>query len=595
MTAEATNTERAALTISIEAIIYLVIGLAALGLRATALGAAPLDDFEAQQVMMAWRSLGSITISPAVMGGVSLSMGLMGPSEAAARAVPMLAGMALVFAPLAFRRTIGRLPAVLTSALLAISPVAVASSRRVDGTTMAALCLAGALAFLAQPRRRWSGLLTGICVGLALACDYSAPVGLLTAGLGVGFALATDDRDGVFHSAWRTWRADFHPTQLVLGIIGAITVGGTLFYFYPPGFGAVADHLGLFITGIVRRVPGTPAPGTILGLYEPLVVGFGLMGAWIASQSNEPWQRFVSGWGVVAVLAAFLYQGAQPPHALWAILPLGVLAGLTIQSLLTDPRGGRPRDRWALGVTILLITMMALANLTNYLRQPHYITLDQFGLSSDVAVELVLSIMFFLLVWVVWLIFASQISPRHAWGGLGIGAMLLGILVTVSHSTSLAVARATDPYELWNVLPTQRELVLMVETAEEVSRMQTGTPHEIDIVVQGLPNGMIGWALRDFENVAFLEAVSPNVTASMVITPADTRNPTLGSDYVGQDFTVARAWEPTWADANQFLLWLFYRERPTPPQEYRLILWVQEDIYRLLPNELQRMDLETEG
>jgi hypothetical protein len=595
MTAEAKQPERAALTLSIEAILYLVIGMAAFGLRAASLGAAPLDESEAQQVMMAWRSLGSTTISPAVMGGVSLSVGLIGPSEAAARLTPMLAGMVLVFMPLAFRRTMGRLPALLTSALLAISPIAAASARRVDGTTMAVLCLAGTLAFLAQPRRAWSLLGAGICVGLSLACDYSAPLGLLTAGLGLGFALVTDDRNGVFRQAWQAWRADFHPAQLALGFIGAITVGGTLFYFYPLGLGAVADHLGLFVTGILHREPGMPVLGAILGLYEPLVVIFGLVGAWIASQSDEPWQRFVSGWGVVAVLVVLLYPGARPPHALWVILPLVVLAGLTIQTLLTGRHNGQPRDRWGMGIAILLITIMALANLANHLRQPHLFTFDRWGLSFTVSVELVLSLMFFLLDVVVWLIFASQISPRHAWGGLGIGVMLLSSAATVSNAFGLAFDRATDPYELWNALPAQPEVRLLVETAEEVSRMQTGTPHEIDIVVQDSSNGVIGWALRDFENVMFMEAVSPNVTASMVITPADTRNPTLGSDYVGQDFALARAWEPTWADANQFLLWLFYREGSTLPQEHRYILWVQEDIYRLLPNELQHTDLTPES
>jgi predicted membrane-bound mannosyltransferase len=595
MVQEARQTEPAALFISIETVLYLAIGLVALGLRAFALGAAPLSELEAQQIMMAWRSLGNTTISPIVMGSVALSLNLFGPSEATARLMPMVAGMALVFMPLAFRRTTGRSPAILISAFLAISPVAVASSRQVGGTAMAALCLLGMLAFLVHPRRPRAMLFAGICLGLSLACDFSALLGLLTIGLGLAFAIATDDQDGIFREAWQDWRSGFRLTQLVLGIIGAVAIGGTLFYFYPPGFGAVADHLARFASGILQREPGMPALSAVIGLYEPLIVVFGLIGAWLASQSNEPWQRFVSGWSVMAVLVMLIYPGSRPPHALWTILPLSTLAALTVQMLLISPRSGQPKERWGLGITIFLISTMALANLTRHIREPHMVTFEEFGLSFTVSMELVLFIMFVILIQVVWLIFSTQLSPPHAWGGAGIAVMLLGILATISHAASLATARATDPHELWNVLPAQRETALMIETAEEVSRMTEGAPHEVGIVVQGHPNGMIGWALRDFENVTFVEAVSPNVTAPMVITPADTRNPTLGSDYVGQDFAVARAWTPTWADANQFLLWLIYREGATPPEEYRFILWIQEDIYRLLPNELQRIELEAES
>lgn len=597
MTIEARRAESASLTISIETIIYLIIGLAAMGLRSAALGATPLDEFEAQQAMMAWRSIGNIPISPVLMGAISMSVSLIGASEAAVRLMPMLSGMALVFMPLAFRRTMGRLPTLLTSALLAISPVAVASSRRVDGTVMAALCFVGMLACLARPRpqRTLSALLAGISLGLSLACDYSTPLALLTMGLGLGFALVTDDQNRTFRQAWIAWRADFRPVQLMLGIVGATMVGGTLFFFYPSGLSAIANHLEHFVTGILHREAGMPPLSAILGLYEPLIVGFGLIGAWLTVQSDDPWKRFVSAWGVATALVMLVYPGTRPPHALWAVLPLTVLAGLTIQTLLTDAHDKLPNDRWGMGITILLICLMALANLTRYLQNPHLFDFQELGLSFTVPAELALSILFFLLVWVVWLIFASQLGAHHAWAGMGIGMMVFLTFVTVSHAASLALDRPTDPHELWNVLPAQREIMLMVETAEEVSRMVTSTSHEIDMVVEGAPNGMIGWALRDFENVTFVDAVSPDMTASVVITPADTRSPTLGSDYVGQDFTVARAWEPSWANADQFLLWLFYRVGEIPSQEYRFILWVQEDIYRLLPNELQYIDLESES
>jgi hypothetical protein len=74
------------------------------------------------------------------------------------------------------------------------------------------------------------------------------------------------------------------------------------------------------------------------------------------------------------------------------------------------------------------------------------------------------------------------------------------------------------------------------------------------------------------------------VQSVMVITPADGVDPALGSNYVGQDFTIVRWWTPSGLTPSGFLRWVLYRSADTPPGTERVILWVREDVYRLVPS-----------
>ncbi|MBI5052193.1 MAG: glycosyltransferase family 39 protein [Chloroflexi bacterium] len=131
---------------TIEAALYVLIGAVALVLRLANLGAPPLLVSEARDALAVYRYTMSMgvplsTLGPAWFALTSLCFTLFGSSEFWARFIPTIAGTVIVFTPLVFRKEIGRLAALAASAFLAISAVAVASSRYADGTTLAALSL----------------------------------------------------------------------------------------------------------------------------------------------------------------------------------------------------------------------------------------------------------------------------------------------------------------------------------------------------------------------------------------------------------------------------------------------------------------------
>ena len=95
----------------------------------------------------------------------------------------------------------------------------------------------------------------------------------------------------------------------------------------------------------------------------------------------------------------------------------------------------------------------------------------------------------------------------------------------------------------------------------------------------------MAWAFREFPNSTLVDYTDPTVNSVLVVTPFEDADPALGSNYVGQDFVVESGWRPGQLSAAQIISWLIYRTADTPAVETRVILWVRNDVYMLIPNE----------
>jgi len=586
------------IAVSVETLVYLAILSVAFLLRFIRLGDAPLNEWEARQAFAAWHLLSPETagtgevISPLVFAGAVVSFALAGAVNAVARLVPMLGGMGLVLSPLLFRHRLGRLPTLLTVLFMALSPVGVAVSRRLDGAGLAMLALVLMLAALdsyGTTKNRQGALLIGVMLGLALLADYGSLVVLIAMLLGVGFMLLTDDEDRPASVALHDLVRHFPWGMMIVGLMGTIALLGTLFFLHPAGLGAVADQLARFVNGLVHPPAEVTFVGLVLALYEPMLILFGIVGAWLASQSSEPWQRFLAGWGVAALLVSLLYRGALPQHALWSVTPLAALAAVTAARLLDSPHRQHEGPQWAVWAhaagVVALITMTAV-NVSQYLRAPRMLvwppTASLQQATFQIPSNLILAGLWLILLLVLWLTIAGIWGGRPALRGLGLGLLLIGLLASVGQSGALAFTRATSPFEPANYEPSQPALNQLVRTAEQVGNFAVGSPRDVSLTVQAAPDGALAWALRDFTNLTFVEQVNPTIDSVMVIAPAEDSTPALGSNYVGQDFVIARRWSPVGMSGRQAITWIFYREAGTPAAETRVILWVREDVYRLV-------------
>jgi hypothetical protein len=139
--------------------------------------------------------------------------------------------------------------------------------------------------------------------------------------------------------------------------------------------------------------------------------------------------------------------------------------------------------------------------------------------------------------------------------------------------------RPGHPGELWWARPAAPEVRLLLETLGTVSNYAVGNAHDVEVTVQAAPTGLLAWALRDFPHARFVDRLDPVITSPVVIAPLGEDHPTLGSSYVGQDFTLRSGWTLD-LSATEWIAWLVYRHVPTVQTE-PVILWVRQDVQQL--------------
>ena len=172
--------------VTFERLLVALILLLAVGVRLFNLGRAPLSDGEAswalQSLSIARGAPVEIGPQPGEVSLTGLAFMLFGSSNFMARLYSALAGIALVAAPLLFKRRLGSLATLILMAGLALDPGLVVMSRTAGGP-MGAIgfgALAFALAYARQP------LFAGVAAGLALLSGPALIAGLISLALAWG-------------------------------------------------------------------------------------------------------------------------------------------------------------------------------------------------------------------------------------------------------------------------------------------------------------------------------------------------------------------------------------------------------------------------
>ncbi len=581
--------------LSVETAVYLIIFLIAIGLRAVNLGETPLNDIEAGQVLPAAQMIGlgqPVTVggSPLLFGEALLAFSLGGVSNNAARLLPMLSGLALVGAPLLFRKRLGRIPTLIAVGWLAISPTAVTSSRIVSGIGLSMLGVL--IAIYALDRASESGksgmaLLGGTAFGAALLADFGTLAAVITIGFGALFAYLTNEAETLTTESVKAWLGQIKWTTFLIGAAAAIVLLGTVFFIVPNGLGAAADLLAHFFQGFVHRERDVTYLGLSLLLYEPVVILFGMIGVWLVSQSAEARQRFLAGWGIGGFIMCLIYQGARPAHMLWCVVPMALLAGIGISRMIEMTRERSAVWEWAVAAAFIALWAMLGASVTRALKAPHILTIPPDAPPEEVVMSIpldgVMVLLWIVMLAILWMSITSLIESRAAWYSFGLGTLIIGICFAAGQSATLSFARNTSPFEPMNVSPGQSGLVRLVDTIKQVSDFSSGQPYSDEVVLEGDASGALAWALHPFPHVDYVSAVNPSIASPIVITTGEDDNPALGSEYVGQDFVITKSWTPGNLTLTEFLSWTIYRSAPGEPHGQRVILWVRNDIYELLP------------
>jgi len=561
---------------TIEAALYVLVGLAALLTRFGALDGWPLSSSEAMQAWGAWnlangRAAGVAEYSPLLMTGNWLSFSLLHASDAMARLWPALLGVSLALSPLLLRRWLGRAGALLAALILVFSPSVTFVSRILDGRVAALLAgvlMTAALFRLADGGRRGDLILGVVALTLGL---LSAPMFygiVLILLVGVGLLWLTRARWHVWAGWAETWRALRQESalwrNLAFTLAALLALLGTAFLFNLDGLGMAAGLLPAWLAGFARSgiswAFGLPL-WTLL-LYETLSVIFGVAGAIVGWRKGNPLAMFLGWWALAGAALNVLMGQWQPADMALTALPLALLAGYFVGRLAESSAVERLGEgEWLLIGVIAPLAVYSYIEFTVYARFGESPYLLAFGGCALIYI-LVAGLMAY---WAGW---------RRTLRGVALGVLLLCSAMLVSNDWSANFNQDLARRDLFTAQRMDADLRTLVGAMERYSSQNARDAHTAPALVVGDTLKPLRWALRDFRDVMYVASFESAEGRSIILSPAGVE-PRLGDRFSGQDIQIQSAWRLTGLKGQRLAKWLLSREPAEAPRAQNVILWVQ--------------------
>jgi len=542
--------ERFGLTVEVGLYLFFI----ALGtaLRLWGLGQRPLSPEEADLAYRAWRFYqglgGDPAGSPLLFHATALSFLVFGPSDYVARLIPALAGSALVGLPYLLRSRLGRVGALLVSALLAFSPSYIFFSRTLGGEI---IVVVGMVAFLfgllryGENRSPRDLYLAFAGLALSLVADSEAYTILVIYLSFVPLLLLSGQPPG------RGWRDDLLSGLALFGaIVVLVSTGGLL---NPRGLQAAIDLFPAWLSQWSGQGPWSYHLLLLLS-YEPLILILGLLGAGLLGRRNLFSAFFVYWFGMSLIL--YTLMGEKSPAALLQMtLPLVFLSGMLLEELVFT--GGR--ISWRKEGLYLALSLPAMV----------YLFLQgDFFYFEGVERILLLFLALFFLACVLFLCYSWLGREVAVRGGILLLCLVLGAL------TWRAGWRVNYGMEMAEPLlgeATSRDIRNLVEALESLSNQRERDRHSIGITLLGEDPALL-WYLRAFPNTDPISTITEHITTPVVITPQE-ELPL--PNYMGQRFRLWSSWPSQGLDGRALLKWYLYREGLAPLIR-DIIMWVSQ-------------------
>jgi uncharacterized protein (TIGR03663 family) len=575
---------------TVEAALYFLLGITALGLRLWDLGSRPLPAAGSATAWQAWRALQGQPYdlsgqSPLLVFGNVVVFLLFGASDAWARLLPALAGSLLAVLPWFLRRELGRVGALAAAAILTFSPTLLFFSRSLDGSSVAA---AGALLLVicflryrqtAQMRYVYVGAVTLALMLLSGPSTYGVlfifGVYLLGVWLLSARASANDRQAGAILPP----SADLSRAAIVGGAVFVLVATGLLTNLGGIQAGLVDGVTG-WLSAFAPRVGGLPwfYPGLLLLLYEPLALVFGLLGlTWLAidwRRSGQPTSLagFLGYWFLAGLLLALLAGGKSPAAIVTLLVPLALLAGVAIGRLVEALDRPTLLDNGALYLALLL--PLIAFGIAAWL-SPSSLFGGRFASLEKRILTVELIVLFVLLLALITLAVRYILRLRAAGTAVALALFALGILGVLTLHSSWAVGYHTsagEPLALSVTLPKTRLLIADVDDlAGQLKGQQT------EIVVDPALQLPLAWYLREYRNVTYVRlTATPKAPLVLVAQENEATAKPLLAGYAAQRYRLQAVWTPAALQGIDWARWLLYREAPASPGGLEALLYVKQ-------------------
>ena len=553
---------------TLEILGYIIILFVAAGLRFTLLGGSSLNDHEANLALQALQvSMGEdITLSgePGYIALTAIQFFVFGASDFMARFWPAIFGTCLVLLPLLYREWLGKSTALLMAGLIALDPVLIGVSRTADGRLLALVGLLAAAGFWLRKRP----VLSGICLGGALLGGVGLWLGLLVLAVLV-LVFSKQVRTLVIQDD-----VNAHPSSkwaVILGI-AAITMLliSTLLLTNPNGISAVGSSLVEYFSSW-GHAGSVSLPGVSMAwfLTEIPIILFGLWGLIEGLLRHDVKSKGLGIWWGVALVVALINPDRGLQQFFWVSIPMLTLAAIKLVDLFKSWKVENHLVFLAETGLVIMLVGFSFLNFINLVNSTFLTPEDYRDRIIGTLLPLILLIAMTVLLSWGW----SNSSTRK---GLMAGILLLFCCATISTAWKSAGLGSRPEFELRGNggYPVGEDSLR--STIEDISRWNTGTANGIDIQVVGFDLPSVTWALRDYENLSFETTYNPNLTPSIILTPASLEIEAKAS-YRGQKLLWAVNTDQNNLRLIDWMKWNLFRTAPT--QNTELILWARNDLF----------------
>ena len=616
---------------SVEQLLYGVALVIGAWLRLWNLGAQPLSPWEAANSWAAWLAAHALQVESAPAPTSALYYNLQWllfwlgvNSDAGARFMSTVAGIAMILLPWWWRGILGRRVALIASFLIALDAWLLGFSRLADGAAVALTLVLLLLVAVSQVARLPESIvwkrMAAVAGGLLLV---AGPMGwnLLPVVAWWGWlnrdALAAA---GMWQRPWLVWGA------------GTAFAAATFWFARLDSLAWLASGMSVWLSQVDGRSAGPLLP-TIAGGFDlgwpwlrlwidaPLLLPLGLGGLVVLvkrtqrEESINPLTRqllyLCIGW-LLWGLILWLLPGRNPLSLPVLGLPLLLLSAVALDAVWrTMPRDLDWREAGAVVLTLTILFVSGVLWLTALLANRNF---------DPILAQAALVI--FALAIAILVAFAVWANRRDAaW----IAAMLVAVLlvvVSLRSSWKLSFGNVLTEPAGWQARFAHPEVRLLAGDMQKLSSLRVGDPFQVpvqvqvasyvtqsDQVVPARPDPVVGWELRNMRNLAWVTAPSVADDANplpLVVTPAvgeeEVAQLDLPPNYAGSRYHVDAWWLPQTleenrvtpvVDANQpnqplraavswlqpWWRWLIYREPTREPINRDVVLWAPvEDV-----------------
>ncbi|MDZ7844067.1 MAG: hypothetical protein U5K99_04605 [Anaerolineales bacterium] len=559
-------------TVTDEILLYSVIFLTGLLIRTLLLGAFPLREYEAGFANQAWDLAQNAQLEVGNRVGylffTQSAFSLLGSSNLTARLFPVLAGSALVWVPYLLRDQLGKTPALIFAAGLALDPGLVSVSRFAGSPLPAAVFLVAGLLMLTRERYSWSIFLLGL--SLFSGPDFWLGVLMLWVAAAFSLWLLPGDLMMFLRTQYHQFREQLSQENsllLVVGLpLGFLVFISSFYLRHYQGITAWAGSLVDFLLGF-NPTPGPRAGQLVLTLlfYQPLPLILGGIAGVRGWFKKDPRAQYLSLGVAAGLLILLLYPSRRTADLIWILIPLYGLAALELHRLFQ--RGIQGLIPWLQAGLILVLFILAWFSFTGMIVQAD----NSRAVLLQAGIILAAAALGGIATAIVAAEWSWDISRQGIWLGVGSALFIYGI----SALTGSAYLRPDDPREFWVPGPGTGQLSLLMETIQDVSLASTGRKDSIRGAVY-LEDEVLHWQLRDYPAFEFYREYNADQRPPLFITGEDAAELVVSDAYLGQDFL--HQVSPGWIGVlpSPWKNWAAFREGIV--EEERVVLWVRKDV-----------------